>query len=300
MPLSNNTKGAALMALAMAAFTCNDTLVKMLTADLNVGQIIFIRGLLTSLMVYGVARYAGALVPLRELRHPMVVLRTVFEIAATISFLMALRHMPLGNISAIMQCLPLAVTLGAALFLKEPVGWRRWGAIFIGFLGVIIIVQPGPDGFTMTASLALVSMFCAAGRDLITSAIPSHVPSLAITVTTAVANAVFGLFLIVPFGGWQTLDVSHAAKLFFASALIFVGYQSLILAMRLGEISFIAPFRYVSLVWALSLGFLVFGDVPSATVMIGATIVVISGLYAFYREHRRNRLMAAARTAAGE
>lgn len=286
------------MALAMAAFTCNDALVKILTGSLNVGQIMLVRGIMTAALVYGVTRWVGTKVSLRELRHPMVLLRTFFEISSTLCYLIALSRMPLANISAILQSLPLAVTLGAALFLGEPVGWRRWSAIIIGFIGVLIIVQPGPEGFTTTAVLALLSMFGAAARDLTTRKIPAHIPSLAITVLTTLTNSVFGLLLIVPMGGWQPLDMMLMAKLAAAAVLVFIGYQTIVLSMRYGDISFIAPFRYTSLLWALTIGFFVFGSVPQVPVLIGAAIVIASGLYTFYREHQRSRIKPAAGSAA--
>lgn len=290
MALSANSKGAVMMALAMAAFTCNDALVKSLSSDLNLGQIMVVRGTLTTLLVYAIARYSGALAGFRLVLHPLVLARTVLEITSTVTFLSALKYMPLPNISAILQSLPLAVTLGAALFLKEPVGWRRWSAIVVGFIGVMIIVRPGPEGFTMASLLAIFSVFSTAGRDLVTRRIPQHIPSLSITVFTAAANAIFGVFLIMPLGGWQPMEPLHMLKLAGAAVFLFVGYQSVITAMRTGEISFVAPFRYVSLLWALVIGYLAWSDVPDATVWIGAAIVIASGLYTFYRERRRLNL----------
>lgn len=279
-----------MMALAMAAFTCNDALVKSLSSDLNLGQIMLVRGTLTTLLVYAIARYTGALSGFRAVLHPLVLARTVLEVISTVTFISALKHMPLPNISAILQSLPLAVTLGAALFLKEPVGWRRWSAIVVGFIGVMIIVRPGPEGFTSASLLAILSVFSTAGRDLVTRRIPQHIPSLSITTFTAAANAIFGIFLIMPLGGWQPVEMEHMGKLAAASVLLFVGYQSIIMSMRVGEISFVAPFRYVSLLWALVIGYLAWSDVPDATVWIGAAIVIASGLYTFYRERQRNRM----------
>lgn len=293
MSLSINSKGAALMALAMASFTCNDAIVKLLLTHLNTGQIMFVRGLLTTILVYAIARYAGALTPLRELMHPMVLFRTALEIASTLLFLSALKNMPLPNISAILQSLPLAVTLGAALFLREQVGWRRWSAIVVGFIGVLIIVRPGPEGFTNASILAILSVFTTAGRDLITRRIPSTITSLSITTFTAATNALVGLALIPVLGGWQSLTLDHSVKLLGAAVFVFIGYQSIILSMRTGDISFVAPFRYVSLLWALVIGYFVFSDVPDAPVLLGAAIVIASGLYTFYRERQRNRQKAA-------
>ncbi len=289
MMLSKNTKGAILMVLSMAGFTCNDALVKSVTPFMNIGQIMLVRGLLTFLLVYVIARHLGALRHIRIVAQPMVLLRVLCEIGAAITYLTALGQIPLGNASSILQSLPLAVTLGAALVLGESVGWRRWAAIIVGFLGVMIIIRPGPEGFTLAALYVVVSVFFAASRDLVTKRISADVPSLAITLYTTLANAVVGALLIVPLGGWQPMSTTTFSHLLLASALVFVGYQSIVMAMRTGEISFIAPFRYTSLLWALGLGFLLFGERPDAWTITGAVVVIGSGLYAFYRENQRNR-----------
>lgn len=287
MALSNNMKGAVLMALSMAGFTCNDALVKAVTPFVNVGQIMFVRGALTTLLVYVIARQMGALRHIRILKDPMILLRIGFEILAAITYLSALGNIPLANASSILQSLPLAVTLGAALVLKEPVGWRRWTAILVGFLGVMIIIRPGPEGFTLAALYVVISVFAAASRDLATKKIGASTPSLTVTLFTAIGNGIVGAVLIVPMGGWQPMSGSTFGLLALASLLVFVGYQSIVMAMRMGEISFIAPFRYTSLLWALGLGIVFFGETPDFWMIFGATVVICSGLYTFYRENKR-------------
>ncbi len=184
---------------------------------------------------------------------------------------------------------PLAVTLGAALFLKEPVGWRRWTAILVGFLGVLVILRPGPEGFTSGALLVLGAMFVTAGRDLLTRRMYADVPSMAVTMTTTVVNTLFGAALIMPFGGWQPMDTYVWSHLVAAAFLVVIGYQAVITAMRSGDISFVAPFRYTSMIWAFSIGFFFFGDHLDVWTLSGTAIIVASGLYTFYRESRRHR-----------
>ncbi len=287
MALSSNTRGALLMALSMAGFTINDALTKAVTPFMNVGQIMFLRGVMTTLLVYLIARRMGALVHIRSLAQPLVLLRILCETLSTIAYLSALRQMPLANASSILQSLPLAVTLGAALFLREPVGWRRWTAIVVGFMGVLIIIRPGPEGFTHASIYVVLSVFFAASRDLVTKKIDSAIPSLSVTLSTAAGITLTGAALIVPLGGWQPVGWANFGTLALASTLLFVGYQAIIMAMRTGEISFIAPFRYMSLLWAVALGMIFFGEVPDAWMMTGAAIVIGSGLYTFYRENKR-------------
>jgi drug/metabolite transporter (DMT)-like permease len=281
------------MSVAMASFTCNDALVKSVTPFANVGQIMFVRGVLTTALVFLIAWRMGALRHPRVVLQPMILLRLAMELIATVTYVSALGLVPLGNAASILQALPLAVTLGAALFLKQPVGWRRWSAIITGFIGVLIIVRPGPDGFALPALLVLLGMFASAVRDLITHRIHADVPSLTITAYTVLASTLLGGLLIQPMGGWHPMNGTTVSHLALASLFVLSGYQMLILAMRSGEISFVAPFRYVSLLWAIGIGLVFFGEIPDVWMLIGAAIVIASGLYTFYRENKRRSMAMA-------
>jgi len=289
MALTDNTRGALLMALAMASFTVNDAFTKSVTPYINTGQILFVRGVMTCVLVYVIARHMGALRPVRTMLRPIILLRCLCEVAASIIYLKALSLMEFANVAAIMQSLPLAVTLGAALFLREPVGWRRWTAILVGFLGVLVILRPGPEGFTSGALLVVGAVFVTAGRDLLTRRMYPDVPSMAVTMTTTVVNTLFGAALIMPFGGWQPMNGYVWSHLVAAAFLVVIGYQAVITAMRSGDISFVAPFRYTSMIWAFSIGFFFFGEHLDAWTLSGTAIIVASGLYTFYRESRRHR-----------
>ncbi|MFB2553634.1 DMT family transporter [Ensifer soli] len=287
MPTSANLRGALFMCLAMAGFTLNDALVKSVSGAMNAGQIMFVRGLLTTLLVFLIARHMGALRPLSVLALPAVALRIAAEVIASVSYIYALGRIPLANASAILQALPLAVTLGAALFLKEPVGWRRWLAILAGFAGVLVVLRPGPDGFGFAALAAILSVVFAATRDLCTRRIPLEIPSLLISAVTAAVITLAGGLLIMPLGGWQPVGAAELGHLAVASVLLLLGYQCIVMAMRTGEISLIAPFRYTSLIWSIGIGMLVFAELPDRTMVVGIAIIVTSGLYTFHRERRR-------------
>lgn len=285
--MTPNAKGALFMAIAMAGFTCNDALVKSVTGAMNTGQILFVRGLMTTVLVVAIARWMGALGSWRIVLQPAVALRMAAEIIASLAYVSALGAMPLANTASILQALPLAVTLGAALFLNEKVGWRRWLAIIAGFAGVLIVIRPGPEGFSLAAVYVIASVVGAAARDLCTRRIDRAVPTLFISVITAVSITVTGAVMIVPMGGWQPVSGEAFVRLTAASVLLLVGYQTIVIAMRTGEISFIAPFRYTSLIWAIAIGFLFFGEVPDFWMTVGVMIIVASGLYTFSRENRR-------------
>lgn len=281
------------MAVSMAAFTMNDTITKAVSSEMNFGQMMLVRGVVAIVLIAALAWHQGALRPLRTLMMTPVALRVFGEVGGTISFLAAIVHLPLANTAAIFQALPLAVTLGAALIFGEPVGWRRWSAIVAGFLGVLIIVRPGLAGFNQFTLFALVSVVFCAVRDLATRRIPAHVPSLFITLLTTVTVTLAGAAILFPLGGWTPPSNRGLGLLTLAAVLLLIGYQCVIMALRTGDISAVAPFRYSALLWAMLLGYLVFGDVPDAMMVTGATIIVASGLYAFYRERIRHRALAA-------
>lgn len=277
-------RGALFMSVSMAGYTLNDALIKFVLTDMNIGQAMLVRGIVATVLIATLAWYHGALRLPREVLHPMVALRVLAETSATLCFITALIHLPLANISAIMQALPLAVTMGAAVFLAEPVGWRRWLAILAGFGGVLIIVRPGFEGFSAFSLLALLAVVFAAVRDLATRRIPHGIPSLMISTATTIAVTLLGALLILPLGGWVPMTAESTGLLAGAAVLLLFGYHFIITAMRVGEISFVAPFRYTALLWAMVAGFLMFSEVPDLAMIAGALVIVGSGLYTLYRE----------------
>jgi drug/metabolite transporter (DMT)-like permease len=284
LQISSNLRGAMFMSIAMVGFTANDSMTKAVSASMNMGQVMLLRGLFATVLILLLAWSRGALRNPRQALHPLVALRSVSEALATIAFLVSLAHLPLATISAVLQALPLAVTMGAAIAFGEEVRWRRWAAIAVGFTGVLIIVRPGNDGFNAYALWALASVFFCTVRDLATKRLPGSIPSLLVSTVTAALVMVCGAFLVGPMGGWSAVSMQSLGLLAMAAVLLLVGYQCIIMAMRTAEISYVAPFRYTALLWAILLGYLVFGDIPDGPMIAGAIIVVASGLYTLYRE----------------
>lgn len=284
------------MAASMAGFSINDSLVKLASAGHNIGQVMFVRGLFASALLGLLAWRAGAFGAARSGLHPLVWVRIVGELGGTIFFLVALAHLPIATVSAVLQALPLAVTMGSALVLGERVGWRRWTAIAIGFAGVLIIVQPGPEGVNIYAISALCCVLFCTVRDLATSRIPRQIPSFFVSVTTAVSVCAFGALLVQPLGGWTPMPPITIIKLAGAAVALVVGYQCIVMATRTGDISAVAPFRYTALLWAILLGFLMFGDVPDVAMIAGALLIVGSGIYALYRDRVRGRQLVSEAT----
>lgn len=298
MVLTPNLRGALFMSLSMAGFTFNDTIIKFLSSGINMGQIIFMRGAIATVIIFMIARHRGALRPLKLLVSRWVLLRVIGELGGTVTFIIALSHIPIATASAILQALPLSVTMAAALFLAEPVGWRRWMAILVGFMGVMIIVRPGSEAFSPFALLVVGTVMFATMRDIATRRIDTAIPSLFLSTVTAGAVAIGGLCITMPMGGFTAVDSGQFGLVAMAACLTLVGYQFIIMSMREGEISFVAPFRYTSFIWSVLLGYLVFGDVPDNFMIIGGTIVVGSGLYTLYREQVRHGREIAARAPA--
>lgn len=282
---SDNLRGAAYMVLAMLGFVLNDAIMKLVSSDVHLYQAIFLRGVLaTAIMGILAWRSGGFSVP-RNVTNKFVVLRTIGELGGTVFFLTALFNMELANAGAILQAMPLVVTLGAALILRETVGWRRYSAITVGLLGVLIIIRPGGDGFNIFSLSALAAVFCLVLRDLATRGIPRDMSSNFISFVAAAAVMIMGV-IVTLFGEWQPVSALSLLKLTASALFLMAGYFWSIQAMRFGEVSFTSPFRYTSLIWAIILGYVVFGDIPDVPMIIGSIIVVGSGLFTLYRERQ--------------
>jgi drug/metabolite transporter (DMT)-like permease len=293
MALTDNTRGALFMSASMAGFACNDALMKFAFETMPLAQSVFVRGLFASLFVGLMAWRAGVLAyrPRRAERGALA-LRTLGEIGATATFMVALANMPIANATAVLQAAPLGVTLVAAVLLAEPVGWRRWTAVIVGFGGVLLMIRPGTADFDWYAIVPMVTVGFIVLRDIATRRMSLQVPTLYASLLTAVSiTLVAGA--AAPFEGWAPLSLPIVAVLAGAAVFIICGYVFIVLAMRAGDVSAVAPFRYVILVWALILGYVVFGDVPGLLTLTGAAIVVAAGIYTLWRERKVGRGRAA-------
>jgi len=284
MVITDNVRGAFLMTVSMAAFVVNDTMMKVTFETLPVAQTLFLRGMLASAMIIAMAAYTGALRhrPKRSDRWPLI-LRLVGEVGATGSFMLALANTPIANAVAVLQAAPLFVTMAAALFLGETVRWRRWSAIGVGFIGMLIIVQPGADGFDAYALFAVLTVLFITARDIGTRHLSEGTPTLWASATSAMVVTI-GAGLIIPLEGWRPMGSTELTLSFGASLFVIMGYVTHVGSVRLGEISAVAPFRYTVLIWALLLGIFVFGEMPNALTLLGSVIVTGAGLYTIWRE----------------
>ena len=205
-------------------------------------------------------------------------MRATLDASASLIYLTAMFHMPLANATAINMATPLFITLIAIRLFKEQVRRAQWVAIGVGFVGVLLIVQPTASGFNAWALMCLAGTVLHAGRDVLTRVIPVQIPAMLITLSTVISVTFFSGTLIV-FQGWQTPNGRQLALLAAAGVLLSGGYFLLTRAMRQGQMSVVAPFRYSGLLFALLLGWLVWGDVPNALAFCGIGLLVGAGLY---------------------
>ena len=275
------------MSINMLAFVVNDAFMKFLFIDISIYQAIFLRGVITIPMLALMAVYRNQITfSVNRSDWKYIWLRVAGEVGAAVFFLSALAQIPLANVTAILQAVPLTVTMAAALFLRETVGWRRWFAIIIGFLGVTIIVRPGVEGFSVYSLYAIAAVFCVTIRDIATRKLSKDVPTSLVAMITGVAITLYGAIML-PSVVWVTLTGTHWFLLILAAIAIVFGYVFSVLAMRTGETSFIAPFRYTAMIWAIGLGIILFNDWPDNLTLLGTTIVIATGIYSFHREKVR-------------
>lgn len=282
----NNLRGSLLMVAAMAAFSLEDLFIKSATKSLPLGQALILFGL-GGMIVFMIltARRGEALLHPAILTRP-IILRSICEVTGRICFTIALALTPLSSASAILQATPLIVTIGAVIFFGESVGWRRWLAIIIGLCGVLLILRPGLSGFEPASLFAVLGTLGFAGRDLATRAAPQSMSNMQLGVWGFFMLVVAGCLMLSWTGGIIWPSANNLAQI--SGAIIFgvIAYNALTIAMRSGEISVVAPFRYTRLVFAMVLGVIIFAERPDSFTLLGSAIVVGCGLYSVFRERK--------------
>lgn len=286
----NNINAILLVVCAMAAFTVEDAFIKHLSGVMPVGQILLLLGIGTCAIFAIAARLQGQrLFAPAAWRGPFLV-RMLTEGGAAMAFTTSLSLVDLSVVAAVFQVTPLAITLGAALFLGEAVGWRRWSAIVVGFMGVLLIIRPGLDGFEPAALLVLVAVVCVAARDLITRRMDVTVGSVVISFQGFAASVLAGPILLLSSGrGLVALDAWHSLLVLGTMIFSALGYYGIVAAMRMGEASVVTPFRYTRLLFSILAGVLVFRERPDLLTLGGAGLIIATGLYTLLRERKLAR-----------
>ena len=294
----DNMRDIMLMVLGMAGFAAEDMFIKLAAGQLPVGEILLVLGLVGALIFAIYARLNGTSVISRGFFHPAVVVRNLAEMLGGLCFVTALSLIPLATATTILQATPLLVTMGAALVLGEAVGWRRWTAILVGFGGVLLVIRPGLEGFEPEVFWAVAGVLGLGIRDLASRKVPKTISSLQLSAWGFFAVGISGAVLMAVTGQSVMPGATEAMYLGGALSVGVLAYWALTEATRIGEISVVTPFRYVRLVFSTIIGILVFSEFPDLYTLIGAGIIIATGLYTIMRERRRRRQEAALARAA--
>ena len=291
----NNVNGILLIIGSMAAFTLEDMFIKYLSSSVPTGQIMIVLGLFCGLVFVLMSLVSRKRIFDAAAWQPMPIIRAGTEAVGAVAFVTALSLVDLSTVAAVFQALPLVVTMGAALFLSEQVGWRRWSAIGVGFAGVLMIIRPGLEGFRPEALFVVASVIAIAARDLITRRLDVRVASSVVALQAYIAVALAGAALMV-FSAQSVVPLQTAQIGPYIGAIGFgvLGYYGIVTAMRIGEASALTPFRYTRLVFSIMAGMLMFGERPDLMTLAGATLIIGSGMYTFVRERRLARAMSVA------
>ena len=280
-------KGIACFVASGVISSFQDSSIKWLAASYPVGELMAVRGLCILIMLSFVVWHAGGLGCLIVRRPGAQFLRAACFVGSTGFFIWSLAYMPLADSIAVTFTGPLLVTALAPLLLGETVSWRRWTAVLVGFLGVLVIIRPAGGGFYLYTLLPIASALTGALRDIVTRSMTKGETSIAILFYSTLGSIVFGLSTS-PFG-WKPLPLFDVGLLITSGFFAAFSHFLAIHAFRYAEASSIIPFKYLTLIWASIAGFVVFGDIPGPNVFAGAVLVVGSGLYIIHRETKRRQ-----------
>ncbi len=280
----SNLIGSAWMIGAMACFALEDALLKASAITLPIWQILVLFGAGGSVIFACVALARGTRLLQPDVLSPAMKIRAVFEILGRLFYILAFTLTPLSSATVILQATPLVVVACAALLFGETVGWRRWSAVLVGLLGVVIIIQPTGDSFTILSLLAVLGMLGFAGRDLASRVAPASLSTEVLGfygfVSVIVAGVAYGLWEQAPVA---PINLNTGLHVTGAVVLGSIAYASLMKAMRTGEVSAVTPFRYSRLLFGVALGVFFFGEDLDQTMWIGSALIVASGLYILWR-----------------
>ena len=289
----NNFKGILLMLIAMAGFTMEDLFMKKLSVNLSTGQILITLGFGSSLVFALMAKSRGYKLTAKIFWSKGMIIRQFAEGIAAVAFITSLTLIPLSTVAAVFQATPLVITMGAALFLGEAVGWRRWLAIIVGLIGVLIIIRPGLNSFDPNVGYVLIAVLFVTVRDLITRKLPMNVPSTIVSFQ-AFASLIIAGGILIFLSDQKIVGLDKNQIYFVLGGIIFgvIGYYCIVASTRIGEAGVVTPFRYSRLLFAIIIGFLFFNERPDFLTLLGASIVIMTGIYTVLRERhlaRRSR-----------
>jgi drug/metabolite transporter (DMT)-like permease len=274
------------MILAMAGFALEDLFIKLLSLHLPVSQILITLGFSGACVFFITALLTHAPILHKDLLNKTLIIRTFCELFAALFFVSAIALTPLSSATSILMATPLMVTIGAAVFFEEKVGWRRWTAVMIGFCGVLLILRPGFDSFMPASLLAVISTVFLAIRDLVTRAMRFEISTTTVSMYAFFACGISG-FIAMPFYSAMVMPSSSEVMYLISATVVgVIGYYAIVLATRNGDASVISSFRYSRLVFVMLLATIILAERPDLLTLSGAAIIVLSGVYTFIRENK--------------
>ena len=285
--IQNTRRGVFLMMSAMALYIINDSLVKLASRHLPVGQILVVRGIFASLMMLAIVLGGGHFNKLKSAFEKLIVIRAVTEAMVALCFITALSNLPIGDLTAIMQTTSILIVLITTVSGMERVSLSLWIAVLVGFCGVLLMVKPGASDFNIYTLIALLTTVFVASRDLITRKINPAIPTSIVSFTTTFSVVIIGIMLGT--SNWVALE--WLETLYLAGAAIFVTLGNLcaVKAQRIAPPATLSPFRYSILVWSFLSGILIFGEWPDLLSLIGSGLIVGAGLLTLHSEHKKSQ-----------
>ena len=282
--MSANLKGIMLMVISMGCLTLTDMLIKIVSQTLPIGQVMIFYGVGALAVFWGLLRINGESIKLSPLTNSAVVWRNIGDLIAMNSMFLALVYVPLSTVGAVIQAVPILVTACAALFLGEQVGLKRASAIFIGFLGTLLIIQPGAATFDITTILVLIAAVGMALRDIATKLVRENFSTLLLSFYSCFLFIISGSILLLIEGDPGVLDLENSVILVSMIASGCLGFFFMTKAVRLGDMSVVTPFRYTRLLFSMAAGIIILGEQVNGIMLIGSALTILSGLYIWRRE----------------
>ena len=286
MLVNPSIKGAALMSLCTACYVVSDVFMKYVSREIDLYQITFLRGFIVTLILLVFCFILKVSLKIPSNKDKIIILvRSVFEVLMIYSFLTALFNMNIANANAVLQLIPLVVLFGSFLFLGKQLKQNEIIAVLFGLIGAIIVIRPGASDFNFYSIFALLAVASMSVRDLVTVNLNKKIPSLLVAFYSSLLITIVSFLLSSEKVGF--IELKNPMFIFYSAVLVSIGYIAAVAAMRFGEVTFVSPFRYTALLWAIVLGFLFFSEIPKLTTIFGGLIIIFAGIYLVYNEKNK-------------
>ena len=274
------------MSLCTACYVISDVFMKYVSREIDLFQITFLRGFIVTLILLVFCFILKVSLKIPSNKDKIIILvRSVFEVLMIYSFLTALFNMNIANANAVLQLIPLVVLFGSFLFLGKQLKQNEIIAVFLGLIGAIIVIRPGASDFNFYSIFALLAVASMSVRDLVTVNLNKKIPSLLVAFYSSLLITIVSFLLSSEKVGF--MELKNPMFIFYSAVLVSIGYIAAVAAMRFGEVTFVSPFRYTALLWAIVLGFLFFSEIPKLTTIFGGLIIIFAGIYLVYNEKNK-------------